>query len=113
MFLDALAREASAITNDRYTPGLYMGSSGIAWTLLAVGMRKEAEALMDTAARSPIVFENADLFYGASGFGLANLFFFERLGDERYLTRAIDALGSSSTGSSGAAAFPTSISDRS
>jgi serine/threonine protein kinase len=91
VFLDALASEASKIDNDRYTPGLYMGSSGVAWTLLSLRMRKEAEALMETAGRSPMLFESADLFYGASGWGLANLFFFKRLGDEKYLKAAIDA----------------------
>jgi serine/threonine protein kinase len=91
VFLDALVREASRISNDTYPPGLYMGSSGVAWTLLDLGRPREAEALMDTAARSPLLFENADLFYGAAGWGLANLFFFERLGDERYLANAVDA----------------------
>jgi hypothetical protein len=91
VFLEALVREASRINNDTFAPGLYMGSSGVAWTLLELGARREAEALMDTAARSPLLFENADLFFGAAGWGLANLFFFERLGDERYLERAIDA----------------------
>lgn len=90
-FLDALVRKASRISNDTYAPGLYMGSSGIAWTLLELGMRREAETLMDTAARSPLLFENADLFFGAAGWGLANLFFFERLGDEKYLENAVDA----------------------
>jgi hypothetical protein len=90
-FLDALVREVSTINNDRYAPGLYMGSSGVAWTLLHLGMREEAEALMDTAARSPLLFENADLFYGAAGWGLANLFFFDRLGDEKYLANAVAA----------------------
>ncbi|WP_242515118.1 class III lanthionine synthetase LanKC [Sorangium cellulosum] len=91
VFLEALAREASSVSNDRYPPGLYVGSAGIAWTLLELGMRRTAEELMETAARSPILFENADLFYGAAGWGLANLYFFAQLGDERYLGNAVDA----------------------
>ncbi|WP_437677684.1 class III lanthionine synthetase LanKC [Sorangium sp. So ce131] len=91
VFLDALVREASAIGDDRYAPGLYIGSSGVAWTLLELGMRREAEALMDAAAKSPVLYENADMFYGASGWGLANLFFFSQLGDEKYLRNAVDA----------------------
>lgn len=90
-FLDAYLREASAIKNDSFAPGLYVGSAGVAWTLLELGMRKEAEALMETAAQSPLLFENADLFYGASGWGLTNLFFFAQLGDEKYLKNAVDA----------------------
>ncbi|WP_437774746.1 class III lanthionine synthetase LanKC [Sorangium sp. So ce1097] len=89
--LDALVREASQIDNLAYAPGLYVGSAGVAWTLLELGARPEAEHLMDVAARSPILFENADLFYGAAGWGLANLFFFTELGDEKYLARAVDA----------------------
>ncbi len=91
VFRDALAREVAKIDNHRYAPGLYMGSSGIAWTLLELGMQAQAEALMDTAARSPLLYENADLFFGAAGWGLANLFFFERLRDEKYLENAVAA----------------------
>jgi serine/threonine protein kinase len=90
-FLDAWVREAAKIGDDTYTPGLYVGSSGVAWTLLELGMRKEAEGLMEVAAKSPLLFENADMFYGAAGFGLANLFFFAQLGDEKYLKNAVDA----------------------
>lgn len=90
-FMDALVRDASKVKNERYAPGLYVGSSGIAWTLLALGMREQAETLMETAAGSPLLFENADLFYGAAGWGLANLFFFEQLGDQKYLDRAVHA----------------------
>ncbi|WP_437954615.1 class III lanthionine synthetase LanKC [Sorangium sp. So ce119] len=89
--LDALVREASKIDNGSYAPGLYVGSAGVAWTLLELGMRKEAEALMELSAKSPILSENADMFYGAAGWGLANLFFFAQLGDERYLENAVDA----------------------
>lgn len=91
VLLDAVVREVANVSNDRYAPGLYMGSAGIAWTLLDLGLREQAEALMDTAARSPLLFENADLFYGAAGWGLANLFFFERLDDQEYLDRAVHA----------------------
>lgn len=87
----ALVREAAKINDNTYAPGLYVGSAGVAWTLLELGMRKEAEALMESAARSPMLFENADLFYGAAGFGLTNLFFFSELGDEKYLKAAVDA----------------------
>ncbi|WP_437669833.1 class III lanthionine synthetase LanKC [Sorangium sp. So ce131] len=91
VFLDALVREASRIGDGGYAPGLYVGSSGVAWTLLELGMRGEAERLMDVAAGSPLLFENADMFYGAAGWGLANLFFFAQLGDEKYLARALEA----------------------
>ena len=89
--VDALVREASRIDNQSYPPGLYVGSSGVALTLLELGKRSEAEALMAVAARSPILFENADMFYGAAGWGLANLSFFTQLGDEKYLDHAAEA----------------------
>lgn len=87
-FLDAFVRRASDIGLDTYTPGLYVGTSGVAWALLELGQRERAEALMDLASTSPLLFENADLFYGAAGWGLANLFFFHRLRDEKYLHHA-------------------------
>jgi uncharacterized protein YyaL (SSP411 family) len=43
---------------------------------------------MDSAGSSPILFDNADLFYGAAGWGLANLYFFDKLGDDKYLRSA-------------------------
>jgi Lanthionine synthetase C-like protein/Protein kinase domain len=90
-FVEAFTREAARIDHQSYAPGLYVGGSGIAWTLLELGKQKEAEALLELASRSPIVFENADMFYGAAGFGLANLFFFARLSDDKYLKNAVAA----------------------
>jgi len=90
-FLEPLCREAEKIDSSSYAPGLYVGSSGVAWTLLELGRKKEAEALMDTAARSPLLYENADMFYGAAGWGLVNLYFFKQLGDEKYLRNAVAA----------------------
>ena len=89
--LDGLCTAAAKIGNERYAPGLYMGTSGVAWTLLELEKRQQAESLMDIAAQAPLLFENADMFYGAAGWGLTNLFFFDRLGDEKYLRRAVDA----------------------
>lgn len=89
--LARLVEEASTMDDRRHPPGLYIGMSGVAWTLLELGRREEAEKLMDVAAASPLLRDNADMFYGASGWGLANLFFFDRLGDERYLHHAAEA----------------------
>lgn len=90
-FLDALVRATAKISDDTYAPGLYVGSAGVAWTLLELGRRSEAEGLMAVAAKSPLLLENADMFYGMAGWGLANLFFFGQLGDEKYLKNAVDA----------------------
>ena len=93
-FLEALVSRAAMIDNLHYPPGLYVGASGVAWTLLELGRREEAEALLATVADSPLLGESADLFYGAAGWGLTNLFFFDRLRDERYLRRAREAFQS-------------------
>lgn len=91
VFLDALLREARAIDNAHYAPGLYLGSAGVAWTLLELGQPEEARAVLKVAENSPLLFDSADLFYGAAGHGLTQLFFFERLGDERHLQAACRA----------------------
>jgi serine/threonine protein kinase len=92
-FQNALRKEAKKVKNGRYPPGLYIGSSGIAWTLLELGFTEEAVAVMQTAAQSPLLYESADLFYGAAGFGLTNLFFFHKLGEKKYLTIASQVFG--------------------
>ena len=87
-FVDALVREASEIDTRHYAPGLYVGSAGVAWTLLELGRVAEARAVLDVTARSPLLLDSADLFYGGAGWGLTNLFFHARLGEERYLQAA-------------------------
>ncbi|HTG32240.1 MAG TPA: class III lanthionine synthetase LanKC [Thermoanaerobaculia bacterium] len=72
-----------------YPPGLYLGLSGIAWALWDMGFREPAERLMRESHGHPGLEESADLFYGAAGWGLAQLRFFLNTGDERYLDQAI------------------------
>jgi hypothetical protein len=86
---EALLREASKIDNDQYPPGLYSGTSGIAWTLLELGHAQEADRLLELAGRSPLLGQNADLFFGDAGHGLTQLFFHRRLGQEKFLSRAL------------------------
>jgi len=87
-FLATLKAEVARLDIEAYAPGLYIGSSGIAWTLLALGLNQEAEQLMEQTQRSPLLYENADLFYGSAGWGLTNLYFYHHLNDEKYLERA-------------------------
>lgn len=93
-FLDSFLRHSSEINVDTYPPGLYIGISGVAWTLLELGQPERARALLDLAATSQLLFENADLFYGAAGWGLTNLSFFHRLGESKWLHRAEQAFAS-------------------
>ncbi|WP_157601397.1 protein kinase/lanthionine synthetase C family protein [Stigmatella aurantiaca] len=87
----ALVAEAAQASHRRYPPGLYVGLSGIAWSLLELGQREAAERLMAMGVDSPLLGHGADLFYGDAGVGLAHLFFLKRLGDPRSLRHALEA----------------------
>lgn len=79
------------ITNEAYPPGLYIGSSGIAWSLLEIGLQQEAEKIFQVAFTSPLRHKTADLFYGMAGWGMTALRFFMETQDQQYLDLAIEA----------------------
>jgi Lanthionine synthetase C-like protein/Protein kinase domain len=79
------------ISPDAYPPGLYVGSSGIAWALLELGAIPEAEKILQGSFRHPLLYESADVFHGAAGWGMASLRFFAETGNELYLDKAIAA----------------------
>jgi len=71
-------------------PGLYVGTAGIAWALLELGHRDEA--LRIARASNPVrACEGPDLYYGAAGWGMAQLKFFSATQDEEFLSRAVHA----------------------
>jgi len=76
------------ITNDLYPPGLCLGLSGIGLTLLEMGAVKEAERIFRMSFSHHLLHEAADVFYGTAGWGMTNLRFFIRTGDELYLDKA-------------------------
>ena len=80
-------------TSDRatYSPGLYSGLAGIAWTVLDLGRRDTAQRILALSHEHPLAQQSFDLFHGAAGWGLASLKFFLDLGDELYLAKAIEA----------------------
>ena len=80
--------EKQPLSLDAYPPGLYVGLAGIAWALDLLGYHERAESVMRLSARSPLLEEQPDLFYGASGWGLAALYFYHRTGDPAYLDMA-------------------------
>jgi serine/threonine protein kinase len=80
-----IKREIAPVT---YSPGLYMGLSGIAWTLLELGYRKQAENVMGMTRDHHLLWRSPDLFYGAAGWGMAQLKFFLETGNEEYLAGA-------------------------
>ncbi|HEV3040325.1 MAG TPA: class III lanthionine synthetase LanKC [Candidatus Angelobacter sp.] len=80
-----------SVSNDTYPPGLYMGTSGIAWTLLEMGDWDEAARIFRLSSSHPLLHDSADLFYGLSGWGMAALRFFLETENESYLDQAIQA----------------------
>ena len=66
-------------------PGLYMGLTGIAWTLLDLGLKDRAQELMAMTEDHHLLWRAPDVFHGAAGWGLGQLRFFLETGDEAYL----------------------------
>jgi serine/threonine protein kinase len=79
------------VDNRNYPPGLYVGSSGIAWCLLEMGFRREAEKIFKGTLSHPLRYESADMFYGLAGWGMTSLRFFLETQDEKYLDYARQA----------------------
>ena len=79
------------ISNEKYTPGLYLGLSGIAWVYWKLGQHELALQLMKSAVKHPLLSELPDLYYGTAGFGLASLFFHKETEDPYWLEQAIKA----------------------
>lgn len=79
------------ITSTEYPSGLYIGMSGIAWSLLEMGVREPAERILQSSFKHPLAYNTADLFYGIAGWGMTGLRFFEATGNEVYLDHAREA----------------------
>lgn len=76
---------------DSYAPGLYVGLSGIAWTVLDLGRVNVAKRILARSLDHPLAWKTHDLFHGTAGWGMANLKFFLELEDESYRDNAIKA----------------------
>ena len=76
------------ISKERYTPGLYLGLSGIAWVFWELGLNGLALKLMRMASEHPLLWELPDVYYGAAGFGMACLYFHKETGDPHWLEQA-------------------------
>jgi serine/threonine protein kinase len=74
---------------DYYPPGLYIGSAGIAWVLWEVGLHDVAIQTLREAGKHGLLWEAADVFYGAAGYGLACLRFYLNTKDDEWLDQAI------------------------
>ena len=81
------------LSRQTYTPGLYIGLSGIAWTLLELGLLSDAEKTFKLSISHPLLHGSADLMYGMAGWGMTCLRFFIETGDQMYLDQAVEAGG--------------------
>lgn len=79
------------VTCEDYPPGLYVGISGIAWSLLEMDLKDPAEKLFQSTFTHPLLHESADLFYGTAGWAMTALRFFHATGNEVYLKQAREA----------------------
>lgn len=77
------------LQSDRYPPGLYVGSSGIAWGLWEIGLPEVGLHLLKSTRKHPLLWETPDLYYGASGYGLTCLRFFGATKDQIWLDEAM------------------------
>jgi lantibiotic modifying enzyme len=55
-----------------------------------LGLVEEADRLLDVSKDRPLLLEDPGLYYGAAGWGLANLWFWARTGTDRFLSAAHD-----------------------
>lgn len=78
------------ITNETYSPGLYIGLAGIAWVLLELGFPEKAKEVLEKGRNHPVP-QTYDLFYGLAGWGLTQLKFHQVFGEPQYLEAAIQA----------------------
>jgi len=58
---------------ESYSPGLYVGGSGVAWVLWEMGIDDVARRVLREAGDHPLLWRNATVHWGASGYGLACL----------------------------------------
>ena len=83
-----ILKRAGQINNADTPPGLYLGSSGMAWVLSELGLTEEATGIINRAYDSPLLLTGPDVFYGSAGVGLASLYFWARTGQQRFLDKA-------------------------
>lgn len=77
------------IHEEEYTPGLYVGASGIAWVLWEMGEERHALELLKKYHRHPLVHATPDLFFGCSGYGLTCLHFYLQTKEQEWLDKSV------------------------
>jgi Lanthionine synthetase C-like protein/Protein kinase domain len=97
---EALGRTASWVAdqlarNPQRPPGLYFGTSGVAWFLAeaaaALGRDDLLRRANELALTLPVRVPNSDITHGTAGIGLGQLRQWIATGDDRFLARAVVA----------------------
>lgn len=78
-------------SSPKMAPSLAVGTTGLAWTLWDLGYKNQAEILLSDSGNSKLLEQSADLFYGAAGWGLANLYFYSQSSNKKYIHSALKA----------------------
>lgn len=77
------------ITVEDYAPNFFTGLAGIAWGFSEIGLTNLADTLIRKANKHPLAEQSSDLFYGLSGIGLTNLYFYKKTKKEYFLKKSI------------------------
>ncbi|WP_192797306.1 class III lanthionine synthetase LanKC [Bacillus thuringiensis] len=85
--MDWILRESPG--TDKYPAGFFVGLSGIAWALSEQGLLERGVDVLEKASHHHHLFKTPDLFYGAAGFGLTNLYFWQQTKEQRYLDESV------------------------
>lgn len=83
--------DLKSLSQQSLAPGLASGSAGLAKLLWQIGLKNNAKTIMLNSKNSKLLSENADLFYGAAGWGLINLSFYSESLDQDFLSLALNA----------------------
>lgn len=73
-----------------YAPGLYIGSAGISWAFWELGFHTISLQIMRSIDNHPLLWDVADVFYGAAGYGLACLHLYLETKGQEWLDRAVE-----------------------
>ncbi|TCS96453.1 class III lanthionine synthetase LanKC [Hazenella coriacea] len=77
-----------SVDHNSYPPGLYIGLAGISWALWEIGMEDLALKTMRSIENHPLLWQQADLYYGMAGYGMSTLHFYLNTKDEHWLNQA-------------------------
>lgn len=70
-------------------PGLYIGTSGVAWSMWDCGYQEISLEIMKNNENNPLIYKSADIYYGATGYGLTCLYFYLKTKEQIWLDKAV------------------------